>query len=127
MSSASYIRTESTTSGLGSSVRDSVSVQHNWDISEFWKLALRGDWVRREATARAPGEVDNSDITSWGARVQLNRRLTRHLRAGVRYSYNKQSSSGRVVGGFSDFDNHLVTIGLQYDFDQFSLDPYVPW
>ena len=119
-------------------------------ISELWRLATRADFTRRESTSTGTARVllvqspgpgvaaetvefvgltsDNAiDTNRYGVRMDLTRRITRHLQAGLRYSYNKQQSRSRSLGSPSDFDNHLVTLGIQYEFDQYSLDRHLPW
>ena len=51
----------------------------------------------------------------------MSRRLTKHIRASLRYRYNEQSSKADTAGSSSDFKNHLVTLGVQYDFDRWHL------
>jgi hypothetical protein len=155
ISTLSYERTEDTSSGLDSSILDAVTFLHTWQISERWSSGLRADFTRRESTSPenqtllvvAPdssGDPDlvglavptgaliservstNLDTNRWGVGVFLDRLLTRHLRAGIRYSFNRQESSENTIGSVSDFDNHIVTIGIQYDFDRYSLDRYLP-
>ena len=58
----------------------------------------------------------------WGVSPRIQRRLTRRLRVGVRYSYNKQQSKSATAASFNDFDDHIVTVGISYDFDRYSLD-----
>ncbi len=154
VSSVSYNRTENTTTGLGSSVLDAVTALHNWQISERWTLGLRGDFTRRDSTSPINQTVvrwnpeplpasgvfaarsfqlatervsEDVDITTWGVRAELTRRITRHLRAGVRYSYIDQETTRDSAVSVTEFTNHLVTVGIQYDFDQYSLDQHLPW
>ncbi len=121
VSTLTYTRTDSTTSGLGSSVLDIVTLLHNWRIAERWSASMRFDFTQRDST------VDDADISRWGTRAEVSYRITRHLRAGVRYSFNKQDSTEDTAARLSDFDDHIVSFGLQYDFDQYSLDRYLPW
>ena len=57
----------------------------------------------------------------WGVGIRMERRLTKHIRASLRYRYNQQSSGFRTVGRSSDFANNLVTLGVHYDFDRWHL------
>lgn len=153
VSTLQYRRTDSTSSGLGSSVLDGVSLIHNWEISELWRVALRADFTRRASSFGSSREftrIANMNVqgqpvaaivdlvalrssqsaintTRYGVRMDLTRRITRHLRTGLRYSFNRQSSGVRSLGRLSDFNNHIVTLGIQYDFDQYSLDRRLPW
>ena len=67
------------------------------------------------------------DTNRWGVSTQLAHRLTRHIEVGLRYRFNQQLSADGTLGSPSDFGDHLVTLGVQYDFDRYSLDKYVPW
>ena len=162
-----YRRTDSTASGLGSSVLDDVVLVHTWNPAERWTVSLRADFTHRASTSQqnqtlvevggrtlingcldANGgaftctiaqtlsgttfltsrKVNNAVNTNrWGVGTQLSHRLTRHLDIGLRYRFNQQASASGSVGSFSDFGDHLVTLGVQYDFDRYSLDKYVPW
>jgi hypothetical protein len=164
-SELSYRRTDSTASGLGSAVLDSVRMIHTWRISERWHANFVADFTHRQSTspttqvltevqsgslscldamggtfdcdvAMVMGgstflrsrEIDNSiDTNRWGVGTSVSYRITRHLSAGLRYRFNSQASAKRTEGRPSDFGNHLVTLGFQYDFDRYSLDKYVPW
>jgi hypothetical protein len=61
------------------------------------------------------------DTNRWGVSARMTRRLTKHIRASLRYSYNEQDSKSDTAGSDSDFSNHLVTLGVQYDFDRWHL------
>jgi hypothetical protein len=67
------------------------------------------------------------DTNRWGISTQLAHRLTRHIEVALRYRFNQQFSASGTLGSPSDFGDHLVTLGVQYDFDRYSLDKYVPW
>jgi hypothetical protein len=67
-------------------------------------------------------EIKNAlDTNRWGVGVRMSRRLTKHIRASLRYIYNEQHSKSGTAGNISDFSNHLVTLGVQYDFDRWHL------
>jgi len=161
----SYSRTDSTSSGLGSSVLDLIDLSHSWHISERWSTRFRASFTHREsATPQTQTELEvqglgtlclnaagnpapctvastqtggtfltsrtvnnNIDTIRWGLGASVDYRITRQLSAGVRYKFNSQDSRRGSAGSFSDFGNHLVTVGVQYDFDRYSLDKYVPW
>lgn len=61
------------------------------------------------------------DTTRWGVQARIRRRFTRNLSSGLRYTFNRQTSEVNTAGGFSDFDNHLITLNVQYDFDRWNL------
>jgi hypothetical protein len=145
-----YRRTESTASGAGSATLDLVSLTTNWQISELWDAGVRADFTRRESTAPTnqtftvvqeatsdPGTINDAfaetvgltsskvtralDTDRWGVAVRMSRRITKHMRASLRYTYNEQTSKDDTLGTSSDFSNHLVTLGVQYDFDRWHL------
>jgi hypothetical protein len=156
VSSLTYRRTDSTASGIGSATLDLVSLVTTWQLSELWKLQVRGDFTHRESVTPSqqyltvvddagPGgeEIDltsnpsyelahsnaytvrtvenNLDTDRWSVGMRMERRLTKHIRASLRYRYNEQTSSYDTAGSRSDFGNHLVTLGVQYDFDRWHL------
>jgi hypothetical protein len=145
-----YRRTEDTASGTGSATLDLVSLNTSWQISELWDAGLRADFTRRESAAPSsqtytvvqpatsdPGTINDAfaetvALTSskvqralntdrWGVSAQMTRRITKHIRASLRYSYNEQTSRDDTLGTSSDFSNHLVTLGVQYDLDRWHL------
>lgn len=66
--------------------------------------------------------VDRSlDTDRWGVSMRMARRLTKNIDASLRYTYSKQSSRSNTVGSTSDFGNHLVTLGVQYNFNRWHL------
>jgi opacity protein-like surface antigen len=70
-------------------------------------------------TARTVNRV--LDTNRWGVSARMSRRITKHLGANLRYSYNEQHSKQNTAGSSSDFGNHLVTLGVQYEFDRWHL------
>jgi opacity protein-like surface antigen len=123
-STVSYRRRQDTASGLGgSAVLDAVALLNSWQITELWSFNIRADWTKRKAATGLQTNFQNDLNTErWSAGSVLSRRLTRNLTASARYRYTKQSSKGGTRGRFSDFDAHLVTLGVQY-----SLDPFEVW
>ena len=147
LSTLTYRRTESTASGTGSATLDLVSLSTSWKISELWDGGLRADFTRRESTAPLqqtlivvgdaaplgyPDRAQSVGLTAttvkqslatnrWGVAARMSRRLTKHIRASLRYTYNEQSSKTDTAGSSSDFSNHLVTLGVEYDFDRWHL------
>jgi hypothetical protein len=60
------------------------------------------------------------DTTRWGIQARIRRRITQNLSSGLRYTFNRQSSRASTAGSFSDFDDHLITLNVQYDFDRWN-------
>jgi hypothetical protein len=141
-----YRRTDSTASGTGSATLDLVSLTTSWRISELWDASLRADFTRRESTSprqqtlivvgnAAPpydGAAESVGLTAttvkqsldtnrWGVAARMTRRITKHISASLRYTFNQQSSKSVTAGSSSDFSNHLVSLGVQYDFDRWHL------
>ena len=63
----------------------------------------------------------NIDTIRWGASTRLTRRFTKRLEGSLRYTYADQSSKTGTAGASSDFQDHLVTLGIQYNFDRWNL------
>ena len=147
-SSLAYTRQENGASGIdGGAVLDAITLSNSWRISERWDAAVRADWTQRKSatngsrvfvipgTAAVPGvpnvanaanlvQLDSSDSLDtqrWGMAARLAYRLTKNTVTSLQYAYNKQSSSGDTVGQSSDFDNHLVTFTVQYNFEPIGL------
>ena len=64
---------------------------------------------------------DSLDTQRWGTAVRLAYRLTKNTVTSLQYAYNKQSSNGDTVGQSSDFDDHLLTFSVQYNFEPIGL------
>ncbi len=60
---------------------------------------------------------EDVDTQRWGIAARLSRVLGRNANASLGYSYNEQSSKSRTRGSSSDFGNHRVSVGFQYNFD----------
>jgi opacity protein-like surface antigen len=123
-SGASYQRRQDTASGIaGSAILDAVSLTHNWLLAERWTLALRADWTKRKsATDLRVSTQGELDTQRWGAGAVLSYRISRNLTGSVRYQYTDQNSKGNSAGGFSDFNGHIATFGVNY-----ALDPIEVW
>ena len=125
LSGFAYDRQQDTASGVsGSAILDAVALTHSWALAERWMLAARGDWTSRKSATgvdRSSGS-EKLDTQRWGAGAVLSYRITRNLSGSVRYQYSQQDSKGGSAGGFSDFDAHVVSLGLQY-----ALDPIEVW
>ncbi len=68
-------------------------------------------------------EQTNEDINTirWQAAARVNYKFTRHLSASLRYTFADQTSESDTLGASSDFQDHLVTLGIQYHFDRLNL------
>jgi hypothetical protein len=64
---------------------------------------------------------DSLDTQRWGAAARIAYRLTKNTVTALQYAYNKQSSNGDTVGQSSDFDDHLLTFTVQYNFEPIGL------
>jgi hypothetical protein len=75
------------------------------------------------ATNQLIQTVTNQDLDTnrWGAGAAVSRRITENLQASIRYTYNNQTSAGGTAGASSDFDDHLVSLGIVYAFDRYNL------
>jgi hypothetical protein len=149
-SSLGFQRQENGASGIdGGAVLDAVTLNNTWRISERWDLSMRADWTQRQSatsgsrvfvipgTAAVPGvpnvanaanlvQLDSSnslDTQRWGMAARIAYRLTKNTVTALQYAYNKQSSQGDTVGQNSDFDDHLLTFTVQYNFEPIGL----PW
>jgi len=150
-SSLSYTRRDSTASGVGgSTVLDNVGFFTHWRISPLWDTSVRGAWTnRRSSQAReqtrvvvvndfVPGSstgdlvamiteltsqtVNSSvDTDRYTAAWRLTRRITKRFNVSTRYTYVKQQSAPSSNAATSDFDDHLVTLNFQYDFDRWNM------
>ena len=65
----------------------------------------------------------NQDINTirWGAQARVVRRIAEHFQVSLRYTYTSQTSEANTLGLTSDFDDHLVTLAVQYNFDRWNL------
>jgi hypothetical protein len=149
-SNLAYSREDDTASGIdGGATLDSLILTTSWRITERWDLSVRGDWTLRKSATNGsrlfvvPGSTmvpglgatqvatsanvvqldsaDSLDTQRWGTAVRLAHRLTKNTVTALQYAYNKQSSNGDTVGYGSDFDNHLLTFTVQYNFEPIGL------
>jgi hypothetical protein len=65
--------------------------------------------------------ADSLDTQRWGMAGRIAYRLTKNTVTALQYAYNRQSSNGDTVGQSSDFDDHLVTLTVQYNFEPIGL------
>ena len=160
VSSITYRRSASTSSGLVSSVLDDLNLINTWEITELWDAAFRIDFTNRTSTSptqqyvpivtnqsvAAPGTPctpasaaggclasyfgnpfntvrisQDIDTIRWGASARVTRQVAKHFQVSLRYTYASQTSKQDTLGLSSDFQDHLVTLGVQYNFDRWSL------
>jgi hypothetical protein len=149
VSSLAYVRQDDTASGIdGGATIDAVTLSTSWQIADRWEAAMRADWTLRESAtsgarqfvtvvsqtitgvtptvARAQyllqdDSADSLDTQRWGTAVRLAYRLTKNTVTALQYTYNKQSSNGDTVGQSSDFDDHLLTFTVHYNFEPIGL------
>jgi hypothetical protein len=150
VSSLNYVRQDDTASGIdGGATLDAVTLNSAWRITDRLDLSARADWTLRESasngsriflvpgpTVAVPGiavpvittaqvaQIDDPnslDTQRWGAAVRLAYLLTKNTVTALQYTYNRQSSKGDTVGQTSDFDDHLLTFTVQYNFEPIGL------
>jgi hypothetical protein len=61
------------------------------------------------------------DTDRYTAAWRLTRRITKRFSVSTRYTYVNQQSAPNSNGVTSDFDDHLVTLNFQYDFDRWNM------
>ncbi|TMA30583.1 MAG: hypothetical protein E6J87_17825, partial [Deltaproteobacteria bacterium] len=145
-----YSRQQGDASGLGGTViADSVSLSNTWDFWERWQLGFRGDWVRRTsafdiaqtydivngqiipgggiALAGRSGTAANSthkvdiDTDSWGVAARITHQLFKTTSIYGQVRYDEQNSRRNTLGGASDFENFLATVGVRHVFEPIPL------
>jgi hypothetical protein len=75
-------------------------------------------------TGEAFTQRDNTteiDTMRWGVASRITRIFTRNTRGYVEFTYNEQKSQGDSLGDPSDFDDYLVTLGVQHVFSPIKL------
>jgi hypothetical protein len=148
-SRASYIRSDSTASSLGSStVLDHAFVETNWTPTRRWDLQVRGDWLRRKSAtdtsntfvviaadmppvAGSPAPIvsstglvaetfdDTVDTEYWRVSGRAAYRTSRRSTVSLRASYQNQDTDRGSSRDNSTFENVLVILGFRYDLDPF--------
>ena len=142
ISSLNYVRQDDTASGIdGGATLDAVTLSSSWRITDRLDLSARADWTLREsatngarvfvvpnatlpATVQSVAQIDSQDSLDtqrWGTAVRLAYLLTKNTVTALQYTYNRQSSKGDTVGNTSDFDDHLLTFTVQYNFEPIGL------
>jgi DNA-binding XRE family transcriptional regulator len=61
------------------------------------------------------------DTNRYTVAWRLTRRITKRFNVSTRYTYVKQQSAPNSNAVTSDFDDHLVTLNFQYDFDRWNM------
>jgi hypothetical protein len=61
------------------------------------------------------------DTMRWGLASRITRIFTRNTSGYLQFTYNKQESQGDSLGDPSDFDDYLVTLGVQHIFSPIKL------
>jgi hypothetical protein len=147
-SRASYVRSDSTASSLGSStVSDHATVETVWTPTRRWDLKVRGDWLQRKSATDtsntfvvidtdmppvvgAMGIVsstglvadtfdDSVDTEYWRVSGRAAYRTSRRSTVSLRASYQHQDTDRGSSRGNSSFENVLVILGFRYDLDPF--------
>jgi hypothetical protein len=66
-------------------------------------------------------QATDIDTMRWGFAGRLTHLLTRNTSGYLQFTYNQQDSESDTLGDASDFDNYLVTIGVQHVFQPIKL------
>jgi len=75
-------------------------------------------------TGEAITQRDNTteiDTMRWGLASRITRIFTRNTSGYLQFTYNQQQSQGDSLGDPSDFDDYLVTLGVQHIFSPIKL------
>ncbi|MBW2507152.1 MAG: hypothetical protein JRE81_00835 [Deltaproteobacteria bacterium] len=145
-SSASYVRSDSGATSLGSStILDRVTVKTTWTPTRRWDLQVRGDWLQRKSSTDISNTylvIDGTDfgasrfvttstglVTSttntavnteyWRVSGRIAYRTSRRSTVTLRASYHDQDTERATTRSNSSFKNVLVFLGFRYDLDPF--------
>jgi hypothetical protein len=145
-SSASYIRSDSGATSLGSStILDRVTVKTTWTPTRRWDLQVRGDWLQRKSsndisntylvidgtnlgasnlvttsTALTTSTTNEAvDTEYWRVSGRIAYRTSRRSTVTLRASYHDQDTDRATTRTNSSFKNVLVFLGFRYDLDPF--------
>jgi hypothetical protein len=145
-SSASYIRSDSGATSLGSStILDRVTVKTTWTPTRRWDLQVRGDWLQRKSsndisntylvidgtnlgasnlvttsTALTTSTTNTAvDTEYWRVSGRIAYRTSRRSTVTLRASYHDQDTDRATTRTNSSFKNVLVFLGFRYDLDPF--------
>jgi predicted porin len=53
----------------------------------------------------------------WGVAGRITHRLWRNTSLYGQFAYNEQDSKSNTLGGFSDFDGYLASLGIRHEFE----------
>jgi len=146
-SRASYVRSDSGATSLGSStISDRVMLETTWTPTRRWDLQVRGDWLQRKSanditntylvidgtdaggfgynvitsTALTTGTTNDSvDTEYWRVSGRIAYRTSRRSTVTLRASYQDQDTKRANSRSNSSFQNVLVFLGFRYDLDPF--------
>ena len=147
-SRASYIRSDSGATSLGSStISDHAMVETIWNPTRRWDLQVRGDWLRRKSANDIPIPIvvidrdtplvafandvvtstglvadttnDSVDTEYWRVSGRAAYRTSRRSTVSLRASYQHQDTDRGSSRSNSSFENVIVILGFRYDLDPF--------
>jgi hypothetical protein len=67
------------------------------------------------------GQTTDIDTMRWGIATRVTRFFTRNTSGYLQFTYNQQGSQNNSLGDPSDFDDYLVTLGVQHVFTPIKL------
>ena len=67
------------------------------------------------------GQSTDIDTMRWGIATRVTRFFTRNTSGYLQFTYNQQTSQNNSLGDPSDFDDYLVTLGVQHVFTPIKL------
>jgi hypothetical protein len=67
------------------------------------------------------GQTTDIDTMRWGMAARATRFFTRNTSGYLQFTYNRQESQNNTLGDPSDFDDYLVTLGVQHVFTPIKL------
>ena len=150
-SRASYIRSDSGVTSLGSStVSDHALLETVWTPTRRWDLQVRGDWLQRKSAnditntfvvIADPGTNfagfvndvvtseslvasktnDAVDTEYWRVSGRAAYRTSRRSTVSLRASYQHQDTDRGSSRSNSSFENVIVILGFRYDLDSLPL------
>jgi hypothetical protein len=145
-SSASYTRSDSGATSLGSStILDRVMVKTTWTPTRRWDLQVQGDWLQRKSSTDISNTylvIDGTDLGAsslvttstglvtgttneavdteyWRVSGRIAYRTSRRSTVTLRASYHDQDTKRATTRSNSSFKNVLVFLGFRYDLDPF--------
>ncbi|MCH8890520.1 MAG: hypothetical protein IH827_05540 [Myxococcales bacterium] len=145
-SRASYVRSDSGATSLGSSaISDRAMVDTVWTPTRRWDLSVRGDWLQRKSatdtsntfvviaptsfgfvnpvvtsTALVTGKANSAvDTEYWRVSGRAAYRTSRRSTVSLRVGYQHQDTDRGSTRTNSTFENVTVMLGFRYDLDPF--------